>query len=209
MNINSSFRHTSKVFAALVCLSACDVSAEQIDPKALHVLELSRETQASFAVISEVTVAFEGMQKQSFVGGEFHSGDNHRIEDPNHRSIANCKLQTGYRLEVATMKLLEGQQAAIGVCGIGHRDGLTSLRLLDVVEYKYGKAQRVEAVDSEFRRTYDVLPNGAIVRNIWQTNTPTASAVYQSEVVAYCEKALPESFFTKTSIEKKVLPDVC
>ncbi len=209
MLARSTFRHSSTLFVALIILSSCALSAEEIDPAALRVLAISRETEESFAVISKVTVAFEGMQKQSFIGGEFHSGHNHRIEDPNYRAIADCNSQTGYRVDVATMKLIEGKEAAIGVCGIGRRDGLTSLRLLDSVEYEYGKAYRVEAVDNQFRRTYDVLANGAIVRNVWQTNTPAANTVYQSEVVEYCDNRLPESFFTKASIDETVLQKAC
>jgi hypothetical protein len=205
----SNLLRSSILFGALAFLSACAISAEEIDPEALRVLEMSRKTQASFSVISEVTVAFEGMQKQTFTGGEFHSGHYHRIEDPNYRAIADCKSQTGYRLDVATKKLVEGKEAAIGVCGIGHREGLTSLRLLDAVDYKFGKAYRVEAVDNQFRRTYDVMPNGAIVRNVWQTNATTASTVYKSEVIQYCEKDLPKLFFSEALITEKLLLDAC
>ena len=205
----STLRQSSTLFVALASFFSCALAAEEIDPAALSVLAVSRETQASFAVISKVTVAFEGMQKQTFVGAEFHSSHNHRIEDANYRAIIDCNSQTGHRLDVATKKLVEGREAATGVCGIGHREGLTSLRLLDSVEYEYGKAYRVEAIDDQFRRTYDVMPNGAIVRNVWQTNTPAAEAVYISEVIEYCEKPLPSVIFTKASINESFLQDAC
>ena len=160
-------------------------------------------------VVSDVSVAFGEMKPQKFVGVEFHSGVNHRIEDAYTRVVANCETQSGFRLLIPATKRTEGKEAAVGVCGIGERDDVQSTKWLGVISYKFGNAERVQVVDREFVRTYDVMPDGAIIKNIWRERNGMKKVAYSAVATTYCQQAIPRAVFTQASIEKSYLDSAC
>ena len=192
-----------------LALISCANAFPEGDERATKVIDLTRETRANFVIVSDVSVAFEGMKPQNFVGVEFHSGVNHRIEDAYTRVVANCETQTGFRLLIPVTKRTEGKEAAVGVCGIGKRDNVQSTNWLGFISYKFGKAERVQVVDREFVRTYDVMPDGAIIRNVWRERDGKKKVAYSAVATTYCQQAIPRAVFTKASIEKSYLDSAC
>jgi hypothetical protein len=190
-------------------LSSCAFAAPNVDQRAEKIIALTRKTQSNFVVISDVFVAIDDMEPQKFVGGEFHSGVHHRIEDPNNRVVANCSTLEGHQLWIPQSKRNHGSDIATGACGIAPTDGAESIKFLGKIVYKFGKADRVQVTIQGYKRTYDVLENGAIVRNIWQKQSAGGPVVYKSAVKTYCTNAMPSSVFTAASLDAKYLNSAC
>jgi hypothetical protein len=201
-----------KLVAALVAsaaLVAPSVAIANIDRRVMKVVKLTRETRENFIVISDVYANFENLGSQNFVGGEFHSGVFHRIEDQNNRVVANCQSRTGFQLWIPNAKISTGPDIADGACGIGYFSEDAAAEYLGHVKSKFGRATRVRITFNGFVRTYDVLANGAIMRNTWRRNDASKTIVYKSEVRKFCAKALPESAFGRGSLKQSFLQGAC
>jgi hypothetical protein len=186
------------VCTAIAILPA--VAQAKMDARALEVIDKSRVTRASYFVISTVEVNFKEFAPDRFIGGEFHSGIWHRIEDKNARVVANCETRLGYRLMIASLTMTKGADAAVGVCGVGERDNVEEVRWLGIIRGKFGAAERVRIIDREYIRTYDILPDGAIVKNIWQERGRLKKFAYRSVALYYCKASLQTNYFTESSL---------
>lgn len=201
-----------KLVAALVASAALvgsSAAIASIDRRAMKVVTLTRETSANFTVISDVYEDFGSSEPQKFVGGEFHAGALHRIEDSNNRVVANCQSRVGFQLSIPEAKINTGPEIANAACGIGYFSEDAAVEYLGHVKTKFGRATRVRITFDGFVRTYDVLPNGAILRNTWRRNDASKTVVYKSEVRTFCAQALPESAFGRGSLKQSFLKGAC
>ena len=170
---------------------------------------LSRETRANFVVVSVVRIDFEGMEPATFDGAEFHSGPYHRLEDANFRGVADCHSSEAFVLTIASGEIRTGPEAAAALCGVGPFPPSADVTFLGTITTEFGDASRVEVNKPEFIQTYDILENGAIVRNVMRSKASDGRIVYESVAKAYCKSALPVSAFSKASLSTRLLPSAC
>jgi hypothetical protein len=197
------------VIALVAALSNCAATSPDPDQPAMKVIERTRDTRANYAVVSDVFVAFDGIKPQKFRGGEFHRGGFHRVEELFSRAVADCDKRNGHQLILSLGEIESGSQVADASCGIGPFSETAKVVYLGSIEYGFGTADRVQVDDVDFKRTYDVMPDGAIVRNIWRQKSRADSLVYQSKAKLYCGKALPALGFTKSSLDESFLSKAC
>jgi hypothetical protein len=200
-----------RAIGAILAVFAMDNAApvQKNDTRAAQIVESTRTTQSNFVVISEIFVDIENISPKNFVGGEFHSGALHRMEDANNRVVADCSKREGHQLWLPKMQRNDGVEVAIGACGIGPTTATAALKYVGRVTYKFGIADRVQIADNGFVRTYDVLSNGAIVRNIWIMQRDPQRVIYKSNVISYCAKAMPPSSFDRSSLYESYLAKAC
>lgn len=175
----------------------------------MSVVNSTRETRSNFIVISEALVAFEGMKPRVLVSGEFHSGVHHRMEDPDNRVVANCETREGHQFFKPDLSMNSGPEIAGGACGIGPYSADATVAFMGEIETKFGTASRVQITDAKFQRTYDVMPNGAIVRNEWRLQGADGAVAFKAEAKHYCKKRLPKSAFAKASLGNSFLRGSC
>jgi hypothetical protein len=193
---------------AVLAIANC-APTPRIDQRAAQIINATRATRANFVVISNVSIDFENIAPQKFAGGEFHSGTQHRVEDANNRVVADCSKLDGHQLWLPSMTRNSSTEIATGACGIGPFSEEASIRYMGKIAYRFAKADRIQIKDNGVVRTYDVLSNGAIVRNIWREQAGSKKTIYKSEVESYCDRAMPPSAFIETSLDVSYLTNAC
>ena len=137
---------------------------------------------------------------------EFHTGDLHRVETPRDRIVADCRAQTGAYLSIASGEIVEGPKVAAAACGINTNFPFKSVELLPDIRTKFGIAQRVQVIDNENIREYDVLQNGALVRTAYTENRPGGSLLIVTEAVLLEDTVPDNAMFTRAALTKSYLP---
>ena len=137
---------------------------------------------------------------------EFHKGDLHRVETPRDRIVADCRTRTGFYLSVESGEIIEGPKVAAAACGINTNFAFKSIQLLRDVRTKFGMAQRVQVVDNENVRQYDVLQNGALVRTRYTENRRGGSLLIVTEALRLNNTVPDDAMFSMGTLTKSYLP---
>lgn len=153
------------LFMCLAGLVLCTPNAakSEVESVVAEIIGRTRQMQGTYSVYmwNEVTP----MDKAPFAewSAEFHSGNLHRVENPNIRIIANCKTMSGTFIELQTQKRIEGPQVAKMACGINANPKIRSARKIGAKRTAFGKVTVIELTDASERRTYDVTDDGILL----------------------------------------------
>ena len=174
--------------------------------KVKDVVDRSKTTRATYALYSWNEITRKEGPVQEW-GAEFHSGDQHRVETPRDRVIADCKAQTGSALSLVTGKTVEGPSVARAACGINTNKAFTAIEWKGLVQTPFGVADRVRLSDKDDIRTYDISPAGVILRTIYAQNSPDAPIGLSSEAVGVLSELPAPDMFDKASLARSYVPD--
>jgi hypothetical protein len=178
-----------------------------IDPEVIEIILRTRETQGTYAVYMWNEVTPKDKTPFAEWSAEFHSGNLHRVENPNIRMIADCKAMTGTFLEIQTQKRIEGAQVARMACGINSNPKILSARKIGFEKSDFGDVTEIEIIDTSERRTYKVTFDGILVGStigevakgghVWVVNR----AFYVSRIITesdiFSENSLNRSFVSQ------------
>jgi hypothetical protein len=84
---------------------------------------------------------------------------------------------------------------------------MISIRYMGHVADPAGEAERVEVVDADNIRTYDVTSDGVLIRTIYALNSPTKPIVLDVESAAVLRSLPQEGIFEPASLSSSVVPD--
>lgn len=174
--------------------------------KVKEVVDRSKMTRTTYAMYSWNELSLNGQPVQEW-GAEFHSGDQHRVETPRDRLIADCKAQTGVALSLTTGKTVEGPFVAKAACGINTNKAFIATEWLGVAQTPFGPADRVRLSDKTDIRTYDISPTGVILRSTYAQNSPEQPLGLSSEAVAVLSELPATDMFDKASLARSYVPD--
>lgn len=195
--------------ALLACalLAAPPASAQNDNDRVLAVLERTKTTQATYANYIWNRVARLGEETVEEWSAEFHSGDLHRVETPRNRMIADCRALTGVAIDLETGERIEDAAVARVACGINTNRIFRSALWEREVETRFGRADRVQVVDDEFVRTYDVSSDGILLATTFAENQPDGEIVLAAVTVAV-ERRLPAAdMFDEESLSRSYVPE--
>ncbi|MDX8357145.1 hypothetical protein [Sphingopyxis terrae] len=134
-----------------------------ISDDARALIARTRETQAAYSIIASVTLY---KPDGSIVGewsAEFHDRNQHRVETPRDRIVADCAEMTGTYLDLATMKASQNAAIARAACGVQANSKILSAKVAGPRQNRFGRVDHLVVVDEENVRTYDIASDGAIL----------------------------------------------
>lgn len=196
------------IACALACQAALQPPADHDDTqKALAVLERTKTTKATYALYSWNKITPVDQPPSEEWSAEFNDGPSHRVETPRDRLIANCVEMSGSYYSLTSGKTVSGPAVAGAACGINTDKPMISIRYIGHVADPDGDAERVEVVDADNIRTYDVTSDGILVRTIYALNTPAKPIVLDVESAAVLRSLPQEGIFEPASLSSSVVPD--
>lgn len=175
--------------------------------KGKAILERTKSTRATYALYSWTVMEGAGGRRAEW-GAEFHDGNRHRVETPGARVIADCASGAGAIHVVATGEVSRRDRIGDDACGIATGTAVASIRSLGKVETSFGPADRVEVTDASFVRTYDVSPEGVLLRSTYALR-PGASGPMDAlvSVAVAVEPTLPAAdIFEVSSLDRFMIP---
>jgi len=153
--------------ATLVLFAAAGVAAgaseTAISDEARKLIDLTRETRATYSLVVMNRVRHPDGSVTEEWGAEFHDGAHHRVETPRDRMIADCVGMTGTYVQMGSARTVTGAAVARAACGVQANTPIQSARVAGQRETRFGPATRLIVVDADDIRTYDVAANGALV----------------------------------------------
>jgi hypothetical protein len=175
--------------------------------KAMAILNRTKTTGATYALYSWNKIT--PVDKPSFEewSAEFNDGSLHRVETPRDRVIANCVERTGSYYSPTTGKTFSGPAVAGSACGINTDKQMLSIRYIGRVIDPSGAADRVEVVDTDNIRTYDVTSDGILIRTVYALNSATRPIVLDVETAAIVRTLPQQDIFEAASLSLSVVPD--
>jgi hypothetical protein len=191
----------------LFCDAALPPPPNPDDPqKAIAILNRTKTTQATYALYSWNQITPPGKPSFEEWSAEFNDGPLHRVETPRDRVIANCIERSGSYYSVTTGKTFSGPAVAGSACGINTDKPIISIRYIGRVVDSSGAADRVEVVDADNIRTYDVTSDGILVRTVYALNSSTKSVVLDVETAAVIRALPQQNMFDPASLSVSVIP---
>ena len=194
---------------AFLSLAAAGLSQPASDnqAKAMSVVERTKTTDATYAVYTRDFVSIAGKEPYEAWGAEFHSGDQHRVDNMVARVVANCRNRTGVMVILATGERTEGAKVANAACGINSNFPLQGAAWIGEIETPFGKAERIRMTDEHNIRTYDILSNGALLRAVYAENTPSQHIQVRQETLAVSNRLPDGDIFSAESLSNSVVAD--
>jgi hypothetical protein len=188
---------------AILAGSAESAGTSSIDPEAVQVMNLTRQTKSTYSAFNWNVITPPGGKAFEEWAAEFHSGSLHRVETPRDRIVADCSAMTATYLNLASGEMENGAEFAKRACGIADHLGITNARMLPSATGRYGPVRRVIVEDSQTVRTYSVDAKGIIVEE--QISLPDGTLVLDMHVVAV-KKSVPQGIFTVESLHRSAVP---
>ena len=200
---------------AILCLCSVPIMAATQSPvgtsdsraKAMTVLERTKTVRSTYSVYVWNRIKKPGQPVTEGWSAEYNSGKFHRVEVPHARLIADCAARTGTFYSVSDANSFSGPGVAKSACGIDTNPAILSARLISHSKGKFGPVDRIEIVDADEVRTYDVTTEGIIVgETIVERSTPRELALEEHSVVV--EHKLPAGdIFSPASLAKSIVPE--
>ncbi|WP_454885113.1 hypothetical protein [Sphingomonas oryzagri] len=200
--------------AAFLLISASVIIAALPPPpdpqdaqKAIAILNRTKTTGATYALYSWNKITPVDKPPFEEWSAEFNDGPLHRVETPRDRVIANCVERSGFYYSPTTGKTFSGPSVAGSACGINTDKQMISIRYVGRVVDPSGAADRVEVVDEDNIRTYDVTSDGILIRTVYALNSATKPIVLDVETVAVVRTLPQQDIFEAASLSLSVVPD--
>lgn len=193
--------------ACLTLTAACVATggaqaAGQMDPKAVRVVALTKETKATYSVFVWNVITPRGAAPIREWAAEFHSGNLHRVETPRDRIVANCKLMTGTQLTIETGEIQTGPEFARVACGVSQRLPFLELTYLRTEQGRWGKVTRIRVKDEATIRSYAIDPRGIIVA---QTISDLAGTRRLTMTARAVRNTVPKDAFSIGSLQRSLV----
>lgn len=189
------------VAAGWLSAGASEVTASPIEARAL--IALTRETRATYTVVSSNLVYHPDGTRIREWGAEFHDGIHHRVETPRDRLVADCEAMTGTYLNLATVKIVQEASVARAACGVQANSTMLSARLDGKRQTRFGPTTHLVVIDAENIRTYDVAPDGALLGATITGRDGTKKLVMRA---IYYAPEVPTGIFFPDSLGKSAVP---
>lgn len=200
--------HALISLAASLIAGCCSASASAgARPEAAYeIANLTKTTTATYSLYLWNRISEPGEPIREEWSAEFHKGDFHRVETPRHRIIANCAARTGTYIALDTGRKVEGVVVAAAACGINSNANIQKLSLLGDFKTAFGNAKRIQIIDDQHIREYDISPQGALLRTTYAENRPKGQLLIVAEAKRY-ELTVPDNdMFSVESLERSYLP---
>lgn len=197
------------LFLVLLAISAAASAASYspVEQKAGEVIQRTKTTRATYAVYNWNRIEIPGHPSTEEWSAEFHSGSLHRVETPRDRVVADCQSGTGSALSLMTGQIKSGPEVALYACGINTAKPIVSARWVGKISTHFGSADRIEIVDRDNIRTYDVSDQGVILDTEYRANNALRPVVLEDYAVAV-QPMLPDTnMFDEASLGKSFVPD--
>jgi hypothetical protein len=178
----------------------------QLDGQALQVVERTKAVNTTYATYVWNRISLPGQPVIEEWAAEFHSGSRHRVETPRDRAIADCKAMTGTMISLITDKTTTGREVAAALCGIDTNNPFRSARLVGTVDGDLGTADRVELIDADNVRTYDITRDGIIVRTIYAGRAAPDVPLLEGWSVALEREVPSDEMFNEQSLSRSFVP---
>lgn len=148
---------------AVLVLCIPIAAKSEVESGVAEMIKRTRQMQGTYSVYMWNEVTPKGKVPFAEWSAEFHSGNLHRVENPNIRIIADCKAMSGTFIDLQTQKRIEGPQVAKMACGINANPKILSARKIGAKRTAFGKVTVIELTDASERRTYDVTGDGILL----------------------------------------------
>ncbi|HYD24173.1 MAG TPA: hypothetical protein VEB68_05195 [Croceibacterium sp.] len=196
--------------AALIALAAPTAGCAEgpeATPQAFPIVERTKTVDTTYANYNwNRIIPPDGPVVEEW-SAEFHSGSLHRVETPRDRLIADCENMTGVALSLETGEKVSGPQVAGAACGINTNTPILSARVIGRVDRAGSVSDRIEVVDRDNVRIYDVTEDGVIVRATYASSEAPERLILETWSVAL-ERELPAAdMFSSESLRRSFVPD--
>ena len=179
-------------------------SGATITDEARALIALTRETRATYTVISANQVHREGEELAHEWAAEFHDGIQHRVETPRDRIVADCEAKTGTYFGVETLNVISESGVAGAACGVNDNATILAARTTGLRDTAFGPATHLIVVDDQFVRTYDVASDGAILGQTIRGRDGSLKLVSRA---VYYKSSAPDGIFSIASLARTAVPE--
>ena len=201
----------SVALGGLAILAGCSMAQLPQNPanaqKVDAVIERSKSTRVTYSIYNwNIVNSPDGAAREEW-SAEFNMANQHRVETPRDRIVADCQAQVGswFNLESGATETGAGQ--AMAACGINTNRPFLTKDWLGPVTTPFGPADRVRVSDHDLVGTYDVNSDGVILRTVFETNDTKRSRVLLDVAVSYSADVPDTKMFDKSSLEKSYVPE--
>lgn len=185
-------------FGAAAWQSAAAASVE-----AQALIALTRETRATYMVVSSNLIFRPDGTTVREWGAEFHDGVHHRVETPRDRIIADCEAMSGTYLDIGKVEVIEEPGVARAACGVQANSAILSARLGGKRQTRFGPTTHLVVIDEQNVRTYDVAPDGALLGATIAGRDGTKKL--EMRAIYYAAK-VPDGIFSVSSLGRSAVP---
>lgn len=205
---STSSRRSGFIEVKTALLSLVLLGGTVADSGSREVLERSRATTADFAEYEWMVERDEEGVSQDGWAAEYHRGHMHRIENPWRRVISNCETGETYSYEVSSGRVDQWTDKTNAICGISDRTGIESLvGFPSLTDAAFGPLDTIRISDARLTRTYQVNPQGALIRVDWFSTDGSRYPCFIQHPVAYSANLPAQDIFSVESLSKIVTPE--
>jgi len=190
------------IFAAAALVAGA--SEKPITDEATALIALTRETQATYSIVSANRLYREQGRVDHEWAAEFHDGVQHRVETPRDRLIADCAAKTGTYFSVESRKVFESPGVAGAACGVNANAKILAARTDGRRHTAFGPATRLIVTDDNAIRTYDIAPDGAI---LGATISARDGRIQLVSRAVYYKAKVPTGIFSVVSLAQSAVPE--
>lgn len=192
---------------ALACLFVASTGcAQEADPRVTAIIESTRNTVATYALYSWSRMTPPDGKAVEEWAAEFHSGNRHRVETPRDRIVADCSTGEGTHFNVVIGQTQTAPWIAQAACGINANKVIEDSRIIGSGDGRFGPTMRIEVIDADAVRTYDVRADGVLVAATISDKPPTSTARLTSAAVLVAEELPTDDIFSVGSLNNSVVP---
>jgi hypothetical protein len=188
---------------AIAAALAIPQAAQNTDEQVQRLIERTRTTQATYALVSTNEIRADDKTTREFAA-EFNQGDLHRIETPRDRIVANCRTGWAAHLNVASGAVTYEDGLASVACGIFTGDGLRDAKMTGSKETQFGPVQQLSINTFAATRTYEVAANGAIVAETIADQSGKLRLIMKA--ISLSDQLPSQDIFSEDSLNESVVP---
>ena len=201
--------------ASGLALLAASAGHSQTEPAAQTVLtgkvkeivERTKSTRATYSIYVHNWLKLEDGTEVDEWSAEFNDGVHHRIENPHLRVVSDCQAMAGVFVLPELNERKTGAQVAQESCGIATGVIYTDATYLGVVHTTWGGADRIQLVEKDNVRVYDVTKDGVIVGETWRRNGGDKALTLKQTVLAVVPSVPSHDMFDEASLQTSFTPD--
>lgn len=200
-------RALASAIVVLTAVAACRDSGAQTPARVTSVVERTKANRTNYALYNWFRMPRAGGPAVEEWAAEFNSGRFHRVETPNARVVADCEAMTGSALSVPTGEITTGRKVAVAVCGINTNFEIASAEWLGQDKSAFGAADIIRLSGGPVIRTYEVDPNGVIVRASYHNDAPGHPVALETLSTDLSAELPAEDMFTDESLSRSYVPE--
>lgn len=184
--------------------SVAGASEKPITDEATALIALTRETRATYSIVSANRIYREKGRVVREWAAEFHDGVQHRVETPRDRIVADCEAKTGTYFGVESWKVFGNSGVAGAACGVSANAKILTARTDGLRDTAFGPATHLIVTDDNAIRTYDIAPDGAI---LGATISARDGRIQLVSRAVYYKAKVPTGIFSVVSLAQSAVPE--